>query len=41
LGAGDVGGLLRASLEQEIAALQKLGEQADRLTRAAVTERTA
>jgi ferritin-like metal-binding protein YciE len=41
LGAGDVGGLLRASLEQEIAALQKLGEQADRLTRAAVAERTA
>jgi ferritin-like metal-binding protein YciE len=40
LGAGDVGGLLRANLEQEISALDKLGAQADRLARAAVEERT-
>jgi ferritin-like metal-binding protein YciE len=31
LGAEEVGGLLRANLEQEIAALEKLGAQADRL----------
>ena len=41
LGAGDVGGLLRANLEQEISALEKLGTQADRLAQAAVDERTA
>jgi ferritin-like metal-binding protein YciE len=41
LGAGDVGGLLRANMEQEIAALEKLGAQADRLAKAAVDERTA
>ena len=41
LGAGDVGGLLRANLEQEVVALEKLGEQADRLAKAAVEERTA
>jgi hypothetical protein len=40
LGAGDVGGLLRANLEQEISALDKLGAQADRLARAAVEEGT-
>jgi ferritin-like metal-binding protein YciE len=40
LGAGDVGGLLRANLEQEIGALQKLGAQADRLASAAVEQRT-
>jgi ferritin-like metal-binding protein YciE len=31
LGAEDVGGLLRANLDQEVQALQRLGEQADRL----------
>jgi ferritin-like metal-binding protein YciE len=31
LGAEDVGDLLRANLDQEVAALGKLGEQADRL----------
>jgi ferritin-like metal-binding protein YciE len=31
LGAEEVGGLLRTNLEQEIAALEKLGAQADRL----------
>jgi ferritin-like metal-binding protein YciE len=31
LGAEEIGGLLRANLEQEIAALGKLGAQADRL----------
>jgi ferritin-like metal-binding protein YciE len=41
LGAGDVGGLLRANLEQEISALEQLGTQADRLAQAAVEERTA
>ncbi|HEU5362527.1 MAG TPA: DUF892 family protein [Gaiellaceae bacterium] len=41
LGAGDVGGLLRANLEQEISALEKLGKEADRLAEAAVDERTA
>ena len=40
LGAEDVGGLLRANLSQEVAALQKLGEQADRLAKQAVEERT-
>jgi hypothetical protein len=40
LGAEDVGGLLRANLEQEIAALDQLGAQADRLAQAAVEERT-
>jgi len=40
LGAEDVGGLLRANLEQEAAALEKLGKQADRLAREAVEERT-
>ena len=40
-GAGDVGGLLRANLEQEISALEQLGKQADRLAQAAVDERTA
>jgi len=40
LGADDVGGRLRANLEQEIAALQKLGEQADRLAKLAVEKRT-
>ena len=33
LGAEDVEGLLRANLDQEVAALGKLGEQADRLAR--------
>jgi ferritin-like metal-binding protein YciE len=33
LGAEDVERLLRANLEQGIAALEKLGEQADRLAR--------
>jgi ferritin-like metal-binding protein YciE len=41
LGAGGVGGHLRANLEQEIAALEKLGKQADRLAQGAVEERTA
>jgi ferritin-like metal-binding protein YciE len=40
LGAGDVGGLLRANLDQEVAALQKLGEQADRLAGLAAEQRT-
>jgi ferritin-like metal-binding protein YciE len=40
LGAGDVERLLRANLEQEIDALQKLGEQADRVSKLAVEERT-
>jgi ferritin-like metal-binding protein YciE len=40
LGAEDVGGLLRANLEQEITALEKLGKQADRLATAAVDDRT-
>jgi ferritin-like metal-binding protein YciE len=34
LGAEEIGGLLRANLEQEIAALEKLGAQADRLASA-------
>jgi ferritin-like metal-binding protein YciE len=41
LDAREVARLLRANLEQEVAALQKLGEQADRLARVAVDERTA
>lgn len=41
LGAEDVGGLLRANLEQEVAALGKLGKLADRLAKKAVEERTA
>jgi ferritin-like metal-binding protein YciE len=41
LGAEDVGGLLRANLEQEVAALQNLGEQADRVAGLAVEQRTA
>jgi ferritin-like metal-binding protein YciE len=40
LGAGDVERLLRANLEQEIAALQTLGREADRLARLAVEQRT-
>jgi ferritin-like metal-binding protein YciE len=40
LGADDVARLLRANLEQEIAALQELGREADRLARLAVEERT-
>jgi ferritin-like metal-binding protein YciE len=40
LGAGDVERLLRANLEQEIDALQKLGEEADRLAKLAVGQRT-
>jgi ferritin-like metal-binding protein YciE len=40
LGAEDVGGLLRANLEQEVAALEKLGAQADRLARQTVEQRT-
>lgn len=40
LGAEDVAGLLRTNLEQEVAALGKLGEQADRLARLAVDEPT-
>ena len=40
LGAEDVGGLLRANLEQEVDALQKLGREADRIARDAVDERS-
>ncbi|HEY6961342.1 MAG TPA: DUF892 family protein [Gaiellaceae bacterium] len=40
LGAEDVGGLLRANLDQEVAALQKLGGIADRLAKEAVGQRT-
>jgi len=40
LGAGDVGGLLRANLEQEVAALQKLGDLAHRIARETVEQRT-
>jgi ferritin-like metal-binding protein YciE len=40
LGAEDVGGLLRANLEQEVAALQKLGDLADRIAKEAVEQRT-
>lgn len=38
LGAEDVGGLLRANLDQEVAALEKLARHADRLARLAVEE---
>jgi ferritin-like metal-binding protein YciE len=41
LGAEEVGGLLRATLEQEIAALEELGVQADRLAKLAVDQPTA
>jgi ferritin-like metal-binding protein YciE len=41
LGAEDVGGLLRANLEQEVGALEKLGAQADRLAQLAVEQPTA
>jgi len=41
LGAEEVGGLLRSVLDQEVAALEKLGRQADRLARLAVGQRTA
>jgi ferritin-like metal-binding protein YciE len=40
LDAKDVARLLRANLEQEIEALQKLGNEADRLARLAVEART-
>jgi ferritin-like metal-binding protein YciE len=40
LGAEDVGGLLRANFDEEIAALEKLGAEADRLAQSAVEERT-
>jgi ferritin-like metal-binding protein YciE len=40
LGADAVGGLLRANLEQEVAALGALGAHADRLSKLAVEERT-
>ena len=40
LGAEEVGGLLRANLEQEIATLQKLGELADRIAKDTVEQRT-
>jgi ferritin-like metal-binding protein YciE len=40
LGADGVGGRLRANLEQEVAALGKLGQHADRLARQAVEEPT-
>jgi len=40
LGAAAVGGLLRANLDQEVEALQRLGEQADRLATLAVEERS-
>ena len=41
LGAEDVGGLLRANLSQEVAALEKLGAQADRLASLSVEKPTA
>ena len=41
LGARDVPRLLRLNLDQEVAALDKLGPQADRLTRLAVKQQTA
>jgi ferritin-like metal-binding protein YciE len=41
LGAEEAGGLLRATLEQEVAALEKLGAQADRLATLAVEQPTA
>jgi ferritin-like metal-binding protein YciE len=40
LGAGEVSSLLRAVLDQEVEALQKLGKQADRLAKLAVEQRT-
>jgi ferritin-like metal-binding protein YciE len=40
LGAEDVGGLLRANLEQEIHALQTLGREADRIAQDAAGQRT-
>jgi ferritin-like metal-binding protein YciE len=40
LGAEEVGGLLRANLDQEVAALEKLGAQADRLARLTVEQRS-
>jgi ferritin-like metal-binding protein YciE len=40
IGAGEVSSLLRANLEEEVAALATLGEQADRLARLAVEEPT-
>lgn len=41
VGAEEVGGLLRANLEEEIAALEQLGKRADSLAQAAVGERAA
>lgn len=41
IGAEETGGLLRAVLDQEVAALQKLGGHADRLARLAAEQRTA
>jgi hypothetical protein len=35
LGAEQVGGLLRANLEQEVTALERLGREADRLAQRA------
>ena len=40
LGAGEVSSLLRANLDDEVAALGKLGEQAERLARLAVESPT-
>jgi ferritin-like metal-binding protein YciE len=40
LGAEEVAGLLRAVLDQEVAALAKLGQQADRLAKLGVEQRT-
>ncbi|HVU79043.1 MAG TPA: DUF892 family protein [Gaiellaceae bacterium] len=40
LGAEDVGGLLRANLEQEVHALQTLGREADRIAQDAAGQRT-
>jgi ferritin-like metal-binding protein YciE len=40
LGAEDVGGLLRANLEQEVSALQKLGGEADRIAQDATRNRS-
>jgi len=41
VGAEEVAGLLRATLEEEIGALEKLGAQADRLQKLAVGDRSA
>jgi ferritin-like metal-binding protein YciE len=41
LSEAEVARLLRATLEQEVAALERLGEQADRLARLAVEQPTA